>query len=293
MAANCNHKWGVFVTPCMMFEAQCLVLFTESDRLNHVRREGERWEPGRFHLREAIDGRLQPVMEIEGAHGVAPLSRAEARRMATAVGLRNEAMTDPKRACTAGHALLAKAWLERVARGEVKETDYLLVLEDDFAWGDWEGLSAALDQIQQAPPPYDLLLLGYRGGETRHWKAPIHRALHLLRSRLHRHPDVRAKHRLESQRWSGPARGPLRLRRAGFHWGSHGYLMNASAARAILHFGGGEAYPADFTIRMIQAYGHARVGITDTKYITTAPELGSLVRDEAEFLNGMRQYPTS
>lgn len=273
-----------------MIEAHCITLMDEQKRLEHVQKEAAKWGDG-FHIRTAIDGRKVSVHPFED---VPPgWSTLEARKLATYVGLFEEEMTDAKRACAKGHVSLALEWLERVESKEVTERDYMLILEDDFAWKNLPQFKLFLSQLeQQARPEFDMILVGYRGGEKRHLKADWHRWCYTQRSRKTADPAESARLLLESRRWPGRKKGPLHLRSAGHHLGMHGYLINAAAARGMVHVGSSLAYPADFLARMMEAFQFARVGITPQKWVITRTELGSTLRDEAEFLESAVRFPT-
>ncbi len=83
------------------------------------------------------------------------------------------------------------------------------------------------------------------------------------------------------------------LRAAGWHLGTHGYLMNGRGARALVEVGSSLALPADHTFRLVQAYGLARFAIAPEKFIVTKVELGSTIRSEEEFLKAARRRPTT
>lgn len=271
-----------------MIEAHCLTLKSDLKRLEHVSKQAALWGSAGFFVREAIDGRLQTVPPLHPQ----PLgwNTEEARAKATHVGLLNEVMNDPGRACTRGHVEFALEWLQRVESHEVSEEDYVLMLEDDFEWNDLPGFKRFLESL--ATTEFDLLLVGYRGGESRHFKADWHRWWHTALSRREADEVEAARLLLEAQRWPGRQRGKYGLRKAGHHWGTHGYLMNARAARAMVQVGSSLAYPADFMTRMIQAFDLARVGITPVKWVVTRPALGSNIRSESEFQKAAQHLPS-
>lgn len=273
-----------------MFETHCITLLHDQRRLNHVKQQAALWQNPSFNIRAAIDGRREEVHAFADCPN--GWSQEEARAKATFIGLPEEAMHDPSKACTKSHVLLAKEWLDRVESGEARAHDFILVLEDDFVWGNLEGFEGFLTQFKNLRSPFDVVLVGYRGGEKRHYKADFHRFKYNGLSRISRDPISAAKWRLEAQRWPGRVIAKKSLQSAGQHWGTHGYLMNAKAANAIVHVGSSLAYPADYMIRMIQAFGLAKVGITTTKWIITNEDLGSNLRSQERFDKITKSYPT-
>ena len=274
-----------------MTSIHCITLTSEPGRLQHVESQKAAWgEPG-FHIVDAIDGRKQFVPPHDG--GETAWSHELVRERAARLGMK-EIMNEPGKACTKGHVLLAQQRLDDIRAGKVSEDDYYLVLEDDFAWHDVAKLKAFVGQIQRAPSPrFDVIYLGYRGGEQRHIKAPVHRALHTLKSRLASDPVDAAVAWLEAQRWPGRARGPLGLRAAGQHLGTHGYLMNGRGAAAIVEVGSSLSLPADHTFKLAQAFGLARFAIAPEKLVVTLVELGSTIRSEQEFKRAAQRIPTT
>lgn len=274
-----------------MISAYCITLLSERTRIQHVIEQRALWEGGDFHIVEAIDGRQKEVSEHEGGTTMWPIELVRGRT--EQLGMM-ERMDEPRKACTKGHVKLAQRHVDAIEAGRMSETDVYLVLEDDFAWSAPEALKATLDQVEAGDArASDAIYLGHRGGERRRVKAPTHRAWHRFKARLREDPDAAALDWNEAQRWPGRPRGPLGLKAAGWHLGTHGYLMNGRGARALIETGSSLDLPADPIFQLMQAYGLARFAITPKEFVVTEMELGSTIRSEAEFLNTAKHWPTA
>lgn len=274
-----------------MISVYCITLISERTRLQHVLEMRELWEGGDFHVVDAIDGRQQAVSEHAGGATMWPVELV--RERAARLGM-TEPMNEPGKACTKGHVLLAQQHVDAIEAGRMSEADYYCVLEDDFAWKNPEALKAFFDRVEAGDAgECDVIYLGYRGGERRHVKAPVHRAWHRLKAQLRKDPDAAALDWNEAQRWPGRPQGPLGLQAAGWHLGTHGYLMNGRGARALVEVGSSLGLPADHTFRLVQAHGLARFAITPEKFVVTRMELGSTIRSEEEFLHAAKHIPTT
>ena len=274
-----------------MIPVYCITLTSEPKRLEHVLEQRGLWGEGTFEVVDAVDGRQHVVPEHAGGATMWPVERVRAR--AARLGMTEE-MNEPGKACTKGHVLLAQQHVDAIEAGRMSEADYYCALEDDFAWSNPSALKAFFDRVEAGDAQeYDVIYLGYRGGERRHVKAPIHRVWHRIKSQLRTDPDAAALEWNEAQRWPGRPKGPLGLQAAGRHLGAHGYLMNGRGARALIEVGSSLGLPADHTLRLVQAYDLARFAITPEKFVITRPELGSTIRSEEEFLRAAKRFPTT
>lgn len=267
-------------------KAFCVSIKTEYSRRKHCEEQYE--SVGiEYEFVPAVDGRVQEV------HRPSPESIEESLRWAAideaalTLGFFNRGMNSPAKACALSHL---RAW-ERVAAQSDRDGLHHMVNEDDFKVGDISSLHETLQAIAQSN--FDIVYLGYRGGESHH-----RQMLFQARQTWHRLKFLLSDRSLSSliRKNFTVFRAPRRtqhpkIMQAGMTWGGHAYVMNSRGADALMECNRNLRFLPDEALRWVILEGKVKVGMSTTKHFV-CEDFGSAIRSQEEHEDHHKRFPS-
>ena len=267
-------------------KAYCVNIATEKSRRRHCEKQ---YQISNFEYEfvPAVDGRIDEVERPE-AQSELEFDRWNAiDAAAMSLGFFNHGMNSPAKACALSHF---RAW-ERIAAQSNRDGLHHMVNEDDFKVGDISGLSETLNAI--AHSNFDIVYLGYRGGESLH-RPPLFRAkqiwhrLKFLLSDGSLTPLIRRNYTVH--RKPRKTRFP-ELMKAGMTWGGHAYVMNRKGAEALMECNRNLRFLPDEALRWVILEGKINVGMSTVKHFV-CEDFGSAIRSQQEHEDHHRRFPS-
>ena len=190
------------------------------------------------------------------------------------------------RACALSHYA---AW-ERAAAASAADKLHHMINEDDFKIGDITHLEKTLNEIGQSP--FDIVYLGYRGGETRDTsiKDRLKRTWHRFKYSISSY-SLEATMMRNYTLFKTPKfhRNYKHIMQAGMTWGGHAYVMNQKGAKALMECNRNLRFLPDEAIRWVILEGTVKVGMSRIKHFTCA-DFGSAIRSEKEHRAHHRRF---
>ena len=269
-------------------KAFCVNIPSETERRQHCERQYEEAQIDHEFI-AAIDGRVQEVAAPSPATPSEAQRWQDVDRVASRFSFLQDNMNSPARACALSHF---KAW-ERAAQQSKKDGLHHMVNEDDFRNADLVQLRALMEEVARAP--FDIIYLGYRGGETR--PSGLRPWLQRNWQRLKYAMSSRSLEALTQRnyvlhRGARPIRGFDHLLHAGMTWGGHAYLMNARGAEVLMEANRSLRFLPDEALRWVILEGKVNVGMSAVKHFV-CEDFGSAIRSREEHEDHHQRYPST
>lgn len=269
-------------------KAFCVNIPSETERRLHC--EAQYKKAGiEYEFVPAIDGRIEiigpPCAMDEQESNRWTQIHTEANRFS----FLQDNMSSPARACAMSHAL---AW-KKAAQQAKEDGLHHMVNEDDFKLGNLNDLESTLNEAARSP--FDIIYLGYRGGESMNSSASKwaqkqwHRIKYATSEKSIQH-KLRRNYVLN--RTPQRIRGFQCLLRAGMTWGGHAYIMNARGAEALIESNRSLRFLPDEALRWVILEGKVKVGMSRTKHFI-CEDFGSAIRSREEHNDHHRRYPST
>ena len=269
-------------------KAFCVNIPSETERRQHCERQYEEAQIDHEFI-EAVDGRVQEIA------APSPTTPSEAQRWqdvdraASKFSFLQDNMNSPARACALSHF---KAW-ERAAQQSREDGLHHMVNEDDFKNADLSQLPALMEEVARAP--FDIIYLGYRGGNSRSTglRPWLQRSWHRLKYGMSsRSLEALTQRNFVLHRGARPARGFEHLLHAGMTWGGHAYLMNARGAEVLMEANRSLRFLPDEALRWVILEGKVQVGMSAVKHFV-CEDFGSAIRSREEHEDHHQRYPST
>ena len=267
-------------------KAYCVHIPSETERREHCKLQYG--EAGiEYEFVEAVDGRLKEIHRPRAKSDVEAARWASIDAAALSLGFFNRTMNSPAKACALSHF---RAW-EKVAAQSDADGLHHMVNEDDFKVGDISGLPETLQAIAQSN--FDIVYLGYRGGESSHRPTifrvkQIWHRVKFLTSNRSLTSLIRKNYSLS--RVPRITKHPL-LMKAGMTWGGHAYVMNRTGANALMECNRNLRFLPDEALRWVILEGKVKVGMSTTKHFV-CEDFGSAIRSQEEHEDHHKRFPS-
>ena len=269
-------------------KAYCVNIPSETERRQHCVKQYERLGID-YEFIAAIDGRQQDV-DIPSPKDQQESARwDEIHKAANRFAFLKEDGRNAARACALSHYM---AW-ERAAAASAVDQLHHMINEDDFKIGDITNLQETLIEIEQSP--FDIVYLGYRGGENRDTSI-----MNGLKKTWHRFRYIASSKTIDAtlMRNHTLLRTPKIIRKyhhimqAGMTWGGHAYVLNQNGARALMECNKNLRFLPDEALRWVILEGKVNVGMSIVKHFV-CEDFGSAVRPEDEHRDHHQQFPST
>ena len=258
-------------------KAFCVNIPSETKRRQHCVTQYEKLGID-YEFIAAIDGRKQEVKSPSPRDQQESARCEQIHHAASQFAFLKEDKRNTARACALSHYM---AW-ERAAAASAVDNLHHMINEDDFKIGDITQLQKTLNEIGQSP--FDIVYLGYRGGETTDTSIK-----HALKKSWHRFKYTTSSKSLEATMMRNHTllKTPNIIRKyhhimqAGMTWGGHAYVMNQKGAKALMECNRNFRFLPDEALRWVILEGKVKVGMSRIKHFTCA-DFGSAIRSEKE-----------
>ena len=267
-------------------KAYCVNIESEISRRKHCEKQYE-ISGIEYEFVPAVDGRVEEIVRPEAESARESTRWAAIDAAALTLGFFNRGMNSPAKACALSHF---RAW-ERAAAQSDQDGLHHMVNEDDFKVGDLSGLNDTLRAIAQSD--FDIVYLGYRGGES-----PHRPSLFQAKQAWHRLKFLLSDRSLTSllRRNFTVFRAPRRTRhpelmQAGMTWGGHAYVMNRKGADALMECNRNLRFLPDEALRWVILEGKVKVGMSTTKHFV-CEDFGSAIRSQEEHEDHHKRFPS-
>lgn len=268
-------------------ELQCYCINLESD---HQRREHCASEYERaglpFTVVAATDGRKQDIPAPSAKDQAEQNRWNEVDRGAMAFGFFNRGMNSAERACSHSHY---RVW-ERISKAP---SGWYMVNEDDFKLHEIATLPHILEEMKHCP--FDLVYLGYRGGQVRRPspKRQLQQLWHQLKWWLSARDivDTMRKNAVLNGEHA-PLAGYSTLAKCGMTWGGHAYCLTPRGATMLMSTNRNLRFLPDEALRFAILEGSVRAGCSIHKPFACEEDFGSHLRSEDDHHAHHQQFPS-
>ena len=265
----------------------CFCINLESDQLrrNHCASEYARAGLD-YSMIAATDGRGKEIT-IPSAKDPSEQARwDEVHRGAMEFGFFNRGMNSAERACAHSHF---RVW-EMISNAP---EGWYMVNEDDFKLNESSALPNILEEMKRCP--FDLVYLGYRGGEIKKPspKRQLQQLWHKVKWWLSE-KDILATMRKNAVLYGGhtPISGFESLANCGMTWGGHAYCLTPKGATLLMSTNRNLRLLADEALRFAILEGAIKAGCSVSKPFACEKEFGSHLRSTEDHQSHHQQFPS-